>query len=171
MRNKCPDLLGTLGQKGFSPLVTKLISTPSPKSLSLWGVPFFIPQPQWETLSSPAPSLVRLPNSTSELGTYTLLDRQPKSTLCGYFLHFASKTRDICLALLIYGYLPVWISMQPQAKQGHPISSCHTCSDTLAQGAYGSLLCCHRAALGAKRVGVLQIWTPNTVGACKFLRD
>lgn len=86
MRSKSPGFLGIPGQKGSSLLVTKFISTPSSKSPSLWGIPFAIPQLQLEALSSPAPSLVRLPSSMSQLGMYILLVRQPKSILCGCFL-------------------------------------------------------------------------------------
>lgn len=86
MRSKSPGFLGTSGQKSSSLLVTKFISTPSPKSPSLWGIPFAIPQLQWEGLSSSVPSLVRLPNGMSQLGMYTLLARQSKSSLCGCFL-------------------------------------------------------------------------------------
>lgn len=42
-------------------------------------------------------------------------------------------------------------------------------TDTLAQGAPGPLLYCPRVAVGAKGIGVLQIWKPNPFGAHKFL--
>lgn len=65
-------------------------------------------------------------------------------------MFLVSETRDICLALLINGYLPDWAPMQAKTKQGYPIFSHHTRTDTLAQGASAPLLYCPRMAVGAK---------------------
>lgn len=86
-----------------------------------------------------------------------------KSPVWLFYVHLVSKTRDICPAHLICGYLPDWTPMQAKAKKGHPISSCHMHNDTLAQGASVSL------AVSAKGMGVLQIWMPDPVEAHKFL--
>jgi len=104
---------------------------------------------------SPFSPSTNLPNSMSQLGMYTLLARQPKSSLCGCFLCTRSlKTRDICPAFLISGYLPDWTPMQAKAKQGHPTSSRRVLTETLAQGVSGPQLSCPSVAVGAKGIGV-----------------
>lgn len=65
----------------------------------------------------------------------------------------------------------LWVlsSLDPYASTGEARSTHIFLPYPLTQGASGSLLCCRRAALGAKGAGVLQIWTPNPLGAHKIL--